>query len=114
MCPYYAREVGASRLECQRSFSGEFALKQTRDLPSIRREDPSISCGAMENIRPEVTKFMAACERLFGFTLENGRLSPEECDILEYYAKELRNQIAPLCTDPKGACPDPAVVPPSL
>jgi hypothetical protein len=68
----------------------------------------------MESIRPEVTKFMGACERLFGFTLENGRLTSEECDVLEYYAQELHKQIAPLCTDPKGACPDLTVASPPL
>jgi hypothetical protein len=68
----------------------------------------------MENIRPEVAKFMGACERLFGFTLESGRLTPEECDVLEYYAQELQRQIAPLCTDPIGSCPDPTVSSPPL
>jgi hypothetical protein len=60
----------------------------------------------MESIRPEVTKFMGACEHLFGFTIESGRLTPEECDVLEYYVQELHRQITPLCIDPKGSCPD--------
>ena len=53
----------------------------------------------MENIRPEVKTFISSCERLFGFTHESGRLTPGECDVLEYYAKELQKQIAPLCAD---------------
>ena len=53
----------------------------------------------MENIRPEVGKFISACERLFGFTHESGGLTPEECQVLEYYAQELQNEIAPLCID---------------
>ena len=52
----------------------------------------------MESIRPEVKKFISACESLFGFTTESGRLTPEECEALKYYAEELQDQVAPLCT----------------
>jgi hypothetical protein len=58
-----------------------------------------INCFRMDNIRPEVEKFMSACERLFGFTHESGRLTHDECVVLEYYAQELHKQITPLCTD---------------
>ena len=36
-------------------------------------------------------------ERLIGLALQSGELSPEECDILSYYAKELHDTTHPLC-----------------
>jgi hypothetical protein len=51
----------------------------------------------MNNIRPEVEAFMRACERLFGFAHTEGRLTPEECDVLFYYADEIHNKITPFC-----------------
>ncbi len=60
----------------------------------------------MENVRLEVKKFMQSCEHLFGFTHESGKLTPEECQLLEYYVEELRRQIAPVCVDPQAHCQD--------
>jgi len=40
---------------------------------------------------------MRMCERLIGLALQTGELSPEECDILSYYAKELHQTTHPLC-----------------
>lgn len=61
----------------------------------------------MENIRQEIRTFMKSCEHLFGFTHESGKLTPEECQLLEYYAEELHRQIAPVCVNPEGHCHDP-------
>lgn len=58
----------------------------------------------MENVRPEVRTFMQACERLFGFTHESGKLTSDECQLLEYYAEELQRQIAPVCADAHAHC----------
>ena len=63
----------------------------------------------MENIRPEVGKFLRSCEHLFGFTHESGKLTPEECQVLEYYVEELHKQITPHCTNPQAHCHDDAV-----
>ncbi|CUS37311.1 hypothetical protein COMA2_30200 [Candidatus Nitrospira nitrificans] len=60
----------------------------------------------MENVRPEVKKFMQSCERLFGFTHESGRLTSDECQLLEYYVEELQRQIAPVCAKPQAHCQD--------
>lgn len=65
----------------------------------------------MENIRPEVSKFISAYEHLFSFTLEMGKLTADECLALEYYAGELRKQIAPACSDPHAHCQEPASSP---
>jgi hypothetical protein len=48
-------------------------------------------------MRPEVKDFMRMCERLIGLALQSGELSPEECDIVAYYAKELHDTAYPLC-----------------
>ena len=48
-------------------------------------------------MRTEVKDFMRMCERLIGLALQSGKLSPEECDILSYYAKELYDTTHPLC-----------------
>jgi hypothetical protein len=55
----------------------------------------------IKEVRPEVQEFMRSCERLFGFTQTNGRLSAVECDILHYYSQELQNQIGPVCPKPQ-------------
>lgn len=48
-------------------------------------------------MRTEVKDFMRMCERLIGLALQTGELSPEECDIVSYYAKELHRTTQPLC-----------------
>jgi hypothetical protein len=48
-------------------------------------------------MRPEVKDFMRMCERLISLALQTGALSPDECDILSYYAKELHDTTHPLC-----------------
>lgn len=58
----------------------------------------------MENIRPEIEVFMRSCERLFGFTTKQGRLTDDECQVLEYYVEELNKHIAPVC-ESKEDCP---------
>lgn len=60
----------------------------------------------MENIRPEVGKFLRSCEHLFGFTHESGQLTPEECQVLEYYVEELHKQIASHCSASAAHCPE--------
>ncbi|MGC4096511.1 MAG: hypothetical protein QM706_05290 [Nitrospira sp.] len=60
----------------------------------------------MANIRPEVSKFISSCEHLFSFTHASGKLTADECALLEYYAEELQRQIAPVCVDPQGSCHD--------
>jgi hypothetical protein len=68
----------------------------------------------MENVRPEVESFLRSCEHLFGFTHESGMLTPEECQVLQYYVEEqcqvlqyyveeLHQQIAPHCNS-KAPC----------
>ena len=59
----------------------------------------------IKEVRPEVQEFMRSCERLFGFTQTNGRLSAVECDILHYYVQELQNQIGPVCPNPHESAP---------
>ncbi|QPD02623.1 MAG: hypothetical protein Nkreftii_000397 [Candidatus Nitrospira kreftii] len=66
----------------------------------------SAKSACMANIRPEVSKFMSACEHLFSFTLASGRLTADECSVLEYYAEELQKQMAPVCADPQAHCHD--------
>ncbi len=51
---------------------------------------------------------MSACEHLFSFTLASGRLTADECSALEYYADELRKQIAPVCVEPQAHCHEQA------
>ena len=77
-----------------------------RKTGSLRSYPDYGKTSRMENIRQEVGKFISSCERLFGFTHESGRLTPEECQVLEYYAQELQRQIAPLCIDPTAPCQD--------
>ena len=48
-------------------------------------------------MRTEVKDFMRMCGRLIGLALQSGELSPEECDILSYFAKELHDTTHPLC-----------------
>lgn len=72
----------------------------------IVRDYAKTAC--MANIRPEVSKFISACEHLFGFTHASGRLTADECSALEYYADELRKQIAPVCVDPQAHCHEQA------
>ena len=48
-------------------------------------------------MRTEVKNFMRMCERLIALALQTGELSPEECDMLSYYAKELHDTTHPLC-----------------
>lgn len=48
-------------------------------------------------MRTEVKNIMRMCERLIALALQTGELSPEECDILSYYAKELHQTTHPLC-----------------
>ena len=55
----------------------------------------------IKELRAEVQEFMRACERLFGFTIENGRLTATECDVLHYYSQELQKQIGPACSQPQ-------------
>ena len=57
----------------------------------------------MENVRPEVENFLRSCEHLFGFTHESGMLTPEECQVLQYYVEELHQQITPHCNS-KAPC----------
>ena len=42
-------------------------------------------------MRTEVKNFMRMCERLIALALQTGELSPEECDMLSYYAKKLHD-----------------------
>jgi hypothetical protein len=60
----------------------------------------------MKNVRPEVSKFVSACEHLFSFTHESGNLTTDECQLLEFYVEELQRQIAPVCIDPHVHCDD--------
>jgi hypothetical protein len=78
----------------------------TRGLRMIYLYDKT-SC--MENIRPEVKTFLRSCEHLFGFTHESEKLTPEECQVLEYYVEELHKQIAPHCTNSQAHCQENAV-----
>ena len=73
-----------------------------RDFPSRIGVSATNKIFCMKNIRPQVEEFMRSCERLFGFTNVQGRLTTEECEVLEYYAKELQRQIAPVCETTPG------------
>lgn len=53
----------------------------------------------MHKIRPEVKRFLSACEDLFEFAAQAGSLSPEECRALHYYAAELANELEPACAE---------------
>ncbi len=63
----------------------------------------------MDNVRPEVKKFMQSCEHLFGFTNASGGLTADECQVLEYYADELRRQMSPVCGNSNTHCHDSVV-----
>ena len=65
----------------------------------------------IEDVRPEVQEFMRSCEKLFGFTLTNGRLSVVECEFLHHYSKDLQDQIGLLCSGPEQNSPRPVVLP---
>lgn len=77
-----------------------------RSLRTIRSYGKNLY---MEDIRPEVGKFLRSCEHLFGFTHESGKLTPLECQVLEYYVEELHKQIAPHCANTQTHCQDDAV-----
>jgi len=43
-------------------------------------------------MRTEVTEFMKQCERLFALAMRSKELSEDECEIISYYAEELRDK----------------------
>lgn len=49
-------------------------------------------------MRTEVTEFMKHCERLLSMAMQTKELSEDECEIISYYANELREKTDPLCT----------------
>jgi len=49
-------------------------------------------------MRNEVKEFMRQCERLISMALQTKELSPEECDVIAYYAMELHEKTHPFCT----------------
>jgi len=51
------------------------------------------------DIRPEVQELMRVCERLIGFAHQHDSLTEDECDVILYYAKELKKEITPFCHD---------------
>ena len=55
-------------------------------------------------MRTEVKDFMRMCERLISLALQTGELSPEECDVISFYAQELHDKTNPLCTKHDHAC----------
>jgi hypothetical protein len=46
--------------------------------------------GAMTVIHGDVKHFMTACERLLSFSLREGGLTSQECDIVAFYVRELK------------------------
>ncbi len=97
---HFKRPIGSERYSV---LFGTLAISTNRDLRII---SPYGKTTCMENIRPEVGQFLRSCEHLFGFTHESGKLTPEECQLLEYYVEELHKQIAPHCTAPLAPCDD--------
>jgi hypothetical protein len=55
-------------------------------------------------MRTEVKDFMRMCERLISLAIQTGELSPEECDVISFYAQELHDKTHPLCTKHDHAC----------
>lgn len=51
----------------------------------------------MTGVRQEVQHFMRECERFFGFASQNGGLTAEECEALQYYANELNTHVTKFC-----------------
>jgi hypothetical protein len=49
-----------------------------------------------EEMRTEVKEFMKQCERLFALATRSKELSEDECEIISYYAEELRDKAASL------------------
>ena len=44
----------------------------------------------MRAIHGDVKHFMVGCERLLSFSLREGGLTSEECDIVAFYVRELK------------------------
>ena len=55
-------------------------------------------------IRTEVKDFMRMCERLISLAIQTGELSPEECDVISFYAQELHDKTHPLCKGHAQQC----------
>jgi hypothetical protein len=55
-------------------------------------------------IREEVQDFMRMCERLLSLAIQTGELSPDECDVISFYANELHDKTRPLCSKHAHQC----------
>ena len=78
------------------------AGSQLGTLPVLMRTlVPYSGCAMM---RTEVKDFMRMCERLISLAIQTGELSPEECDVISFYAQELHDKTHPLCTKHDHAC----------
>lgn len=83
-----------------------FLLAFAMDVPDMlmgTRVHPSTlsNPGCVESftlMRNEVKEFMRQCERLISMALQTKELSPEECDIITYYAMELHDKTHPFCS----------------
>ena len=49
----------------------------------------------MTAIHGDIKHFMVACERLLSFSLREGGLTSEECDIVAFYVRELKMHAVP-------------------
>jgi hypothetical protein len=50
-----------------------------------------------KNVRPEIQELMRVCEKVIGFTHQNGGLTSEECEVVVFYVQELEQEIMPYC-----------------
>jgi hypothetical protein len=58
-------------------------------------------------MRTEVKDFMRMCERLISLAIQTGELSPEECDVISFYAQELHEKTHPFCSKHAHSCDSP-------
>ncbi len=59
----------------------------------------------MRGIHNDVKHFMAGCEKLLSFSLRDGGLTSEECDIVAFYVRELKMHAVPDRSRVPGAIP---------
>lgn len=50
---------------------------------------------------------MRMCERLISLAIQTGELSPEECDVISFYAQELHEKTHPFCSKHAHPCDSP-------